>query len=60
VALAAVTNTVMDALAHLGVKITEQFLPLTRILELAGAIKPVVRNRVPAQVVGCVLSRAAR
>ena len=35
---AALTNAVEDALAHLGVRITEQHLPPTRILELAGVI----------------------
>ncbi len=37
---AALTNAVEDALAHLGVRITEQHLPPTRILELAGVIAP--------------------
>ena len=36
---AALTNAIEDALAHLGVKITEQHLPPTRILELAGVIE---------------------
>ena len=35
---AALTNAIEDALAHLGVTITEQYLPPTRILELAGVI----------------------
>jgi len=35
---AAITNAVEDALADLGVRITEQHLPPTRILELAGVI----------------------
>ncbi|WP_068276854.1 xanthine dehydrogenase family protein molybdopterin-binding subunit [Aldersonia kunmingensis] len=35
---AAITNAVEDALADLGVRITEQHLPPTRILELAGII----------------------
>ena len=35
---AAVTNAIEDALAHLGVEITEQHLPPFRILELAGVI----------------------
>jgi carbon-monoxide dehydrogenase large subunit len=35
---AALTNAIEDALAPLGVKITEQWLPPSRILELAGAI----------------------
>jgi carbon-monoxide dehydrogenase large subunit len=35
---AAVTNAIEDALAHLGVRVTEQHLPPTRILELAGVI----------------------
>jgi aerobic carbon-monoxide dehydrogenase large subunit len=34
----AITNAIEDALAHLGVEITEQHLPPTRILELAGVI----------------------
>ena len=34
----AITNAIEDALAHLGVTITEQYLPPTRILELAGVI----------------------
>jgi aerobic carbon-monoxide dehydrogenase large subunit len=34
----AITNAIEDALAHLGVRITEQHLPPTRILELAGVI----------------------
>ncbi len=37
---AAITNAIEDALAPLGVTITEQFLPPTRILELAGVIEP--------------------
>jgi carbon-monoxide dehydrogenase large subunit len=37
---AALTNAIEDALAHLGVTITEQHLPPTRILELTGAIAP--------------------
>ena len=37
---AAITNAIEDALAHLGVRITEQHLPPTRILELAGIIDP--------------------
>jgi carbon-monoxide dehydrogenase large subunit len=36
---AAITNSIEDALAHLGVRITEQHLPPTRILELAGVIR---------------------
>jgi carbon-monoxide dehydrogenase large subunit len=39
VAPAALTNAIEDALAHLGVRITEQYLPPTRILELAGVIQ---------------------
>lgn len=35
---AAITNAVEDALAHLGVTVTEQYLPPTRILELMGTI----------------------
>jgi len=38
VAPAALTNAIEDALAPLGVKITEQWLPPARILELTGAI----------------------
>ena len=38
VAPAALTNAIEAALAHLGVRITEQHLPPTRILELAGVI----------------------
>jgi carbon-monoxide dehydrogenase large subunit len=38
VAPAALTNAIEDALAHLGVRITEQYLPPARILELAGVI----------------------
>jgi carbon-monoxide dehydrogenase large subunit len=34
----AITNAIEDALAHLGVEVTEQHLPPTRILELAGVI----------------------
>ncbi len=40
VAPAALTNAIEDALAHLGVRITEQHLPPSRILELAGVIPP--------------------
>jgi carbon-monoxide dehydrogenase large subunit len=36
---AALTNAIEDALAPLGVKITEQYLPPSRILELIGAIE---------------------
>lgn len=35
---AAISNAVADALAHLGVTITEQHLPPSRVLELAGII----------------------
>jgi len=35
---AALTNAIEDALAHLGVRITEQYLPPHRILELAGVV----------------------
>ena len=35
---AAITNAIEDALADLGVRITEQHLPPTKILELAGVI----------------------
>jgi carbon-monoxide dehydrogenase large subunit len=38
VAPAAVTNAIEDALMHLGVKVTEQYLPPSRILELAGVV----------------------
>jgi carbon-monoxide dehydrogenase large subunit len=38
VAPAAVTNAIEDALAPLGVTITEQYLPPSRILELAGVV----------------------
>jgi len=38
VAPATLTNAIEDALAHLGVRVTEQHLPPTRILELAGVI----------------------
>jgi aerobic carbon-monoxide dehydrogenase large subunit len=38
VAPAAVTNAIEDALAHLGVRVTEQYLPPSRILELAGVV----------------------
>ena len=38
VAPAALTNAIEDSLAHLGVRNTEQHLPPTRILELAGMI----------------------
>jgi len=37
----AITNAIEDALAHLGVTITEQHLPPSRILELAGVIPAV-------------------
>ncbi|MDH3755046.1 MAG: xanthine dehydrogenase family protein molybdopterin-binding subunit [Acidimicrobiia bacterium] len=37
---AAITNAVEDALAPLGARVTEQYLPPTRILELAGVIDP--------------------
>lgn len=37
---AAITNAIDDALAPLGVTITEQYLPPSRILELAGVIEP--------------------
>ncbi|MGI9625059.1 MAG: xanthine dehydrogenase family protein molybdopterin-binding subunit [Acidimicrobiales bacterium] len=37
---AAITNAVEDALAHLGARVTDQYLPPTRILELAGVIRP--------------------
>jgi carbon-monoxide dehydrogenase large subunit len=38
VAPAALTNAIEDALVHLGVKVTEQYLPPGRILELAGVV----------------------
>jgi len=38
VAPATLTNAIEDALMHLGVKITEQYLPPSRLLELAGVI----------------------
>jgi carbon-monoxide dehydrogenase large subunit len=38
VAPAALTNAIEDALAPLGVRITEQYLPPSRLLELAGII----------------------
>ena len=37
---AAITNAIEDAVAALGAKVTEQYLPPTRILELAGVIRP--------------------
>jgi carbon-monoxide dehydrogenase large subunit len=37
---AAITSAIEDALADLGVRVTEQHLPPTRILELAGVIAP--------------------
>jgi aerobic carbon-monoxide dehydrogenase large subunit len=37
---AALTNAIEDALRHLGVRITESFLPPSRILELMGVIGP--------------------
>jgi carbon-monoxide dehydrogenase large subunit len=36
---AALTNAIENALAHLGVRITEQYLPPARILELAGVVE---------------------
>jgi carbon-monoxide dehydrogenase large subunit len=47
VAPAALTNAIEDALAHLGVRITEQHLPPTRILELAGVIPAAPRPPAP-------------
>jgi carbon-monoxide dehydrogenase large subunit len=38
VAPAALTNAIEDALTHLGVRVTEQYLPPSRILELAGVV----------------------
>jgi carbon-monoxide dehydrogenase large subunit len=38
VAPAALTNAIEDALSHLGVTVTEQYLPPSRILELAGVV----------------------
>jgi carbon-monoxide dehydrogenase large subunit len=43
---AALTNAIEDALADLGVRITEQYLPPARILELAGIIPAAVPNTV--------------
>jgi aerobic carbon-monoxide dehydrogenase large subunit len=37
---AALTNAIEDALSHLGVTITDMYLPPSRILELAGVIEP--------------------
>lgn len=37
---AALTNAIEDALAPLGARVTEQYLPPTKILELAGIIAP--------------------
>jgi carbon-monoxide dehydrogenase large subunit len=37
---AALTNAIEDALASRGARVTEQYLPPTRILELAGVIDP--------------------
>ncbi len=37
---AALTNAIEDALAHRNVRITSQYLPPSRILELAGVIQP--------------------
>jgi carbon-monoxide dehydrogenase large subunit len=39
VAPAALTNAIEDALSHLGVTVTEQYLPPNRILELAGVLE---------------------
>jgi aerobic carbon-monoxide dehydrogenase large subunit len=44
---AALTNAIEDALAHLGVRITEQHLPPTRILELAGVVPTTRRPSAP-------------
>jgi carbon-monoxide dehydrogenase large subunit len=44
---AALTNAIEDALAHLGVRITEQHLPPTRILELVGVIPTTPRPPAP-------------
>jgi carbon-monoxide dehydrogenase large subunit len=44
---AALTNAIEDALTHLGVRITEQHLPPTRILELAGVIATTPRPPAP-------------
>jgi aerobic carbon-monoxide dehydrogenase large subunit len=38
IAPATITNAIEDAIAHLGVRITEQHVPPSRILELAGVI----------------------
>jgi carbon-monoxide dehydrogenase large subunit len=45
---AAITNAIEDALAHLGVRITEQYLPPGRILELAGVVASTPAAREPA------------
>ena len=37
---AALSNAIEDALAPLGVTVTDQYLPPTRILELAGVLRP--------------------
>lgn len=37
---AAITNAIEDALAAFGARVTDQYLPPTKILELAGVIKP--------------------
>jgi carbon-monoxide dehydrogenase large subunit len=37
---AAITNAIEDALAKFGAKVTDQYLPPTKILELAGVIDP--------------------
>jgi aerobic carbon-monoxide dehydrogenase large subunit len=37
---AALTNAIEDALSHLGITITDMYLPPSRILELAGVIEP--------------------
>jgi carbon-monoxide dehydrogenase large subunit len=44
---AALTNAIEDALAHLGVRVTEQHLPPTRVLELAGVIPITPRPEAP-------------
>jgi carbon-monoxide dehydrogenase large subunit len=36
----ALTSAIEDALAHLGVRVTEQYLPPGRILEVAGLVAP--------------------
>jgi carbon-monoxide dehydrogenase large subunit len=42
---AALTSAIDDALSPLGVRITEQYLPPARILELAGVVEPAANDR---------------